>query len=97
MENTVGIDYYKINHTSRDEDKTPICHKDEFQSSNSNYSTRVDSNKIKVSKKKKTVRFNPIVTIVNIEAFKKETLSSNHKDFRIDRNEKDCMNKCFIY
>ena len=100
MKDTVEIDYFeniKINHTSRDEDKTPICHIEDFQSSNSHYSTRENSQKIKTSKRKKTVRFNPIVTIVNIEAFKKVTSKSNHKEFDFNENEKNCMNKCNIY
>ena len=100
MKDIFEIDYIeniKINHTSRDEDKTPICHIEDFQSSNSNYPTRENSQKIKISKRKKTVRFNPIVTIVNIEAFKNETSKSNHKEFKFDENEKRCMNKCIIY
>ena len=87
----------KINHTSRDEDKTPICHMEDFQSSNSNYPTRENSQKIKILKRKKSVRFNPIVTIVNIEAFKKETSKSNYKEIKFNENEKKCMNKCIIY
>ena len=100
MKDTVEIDYIenvKINHTSRDEDKTSICNKEDFQSSNSNYPTREDSQKIKTSKRKKTVRFNPIVTIINIEAFKKESSKSNHKDFKLNENENKCLNKCIIY
>ena len=100
MKDTVEIDYIEninINHTSRDEDKTPICHMEDFQSSNSNYPTREDSQKIKTSKRKKTVRFNPIVTIINIEAFKKESSKTNHKDFKLNENENKCLNKCIIY
>ena len=100
MKDTVEIDYIenvKINHTSRDEDKTSICNIEDFQSSNSNYPTREDSQKIKTSKRKKTVRFNPIVTIINIEAFKKESSKSNHKDFKLNENENKCLNKCIIY
>ena len=96
MKNTVEFYYNRICHTPRDEGKTPICHMDDFHGSNSNYSTRENSNKIKMPKRKKTVRFNPIVTIVNIEAFKKET-KSKHKAFKFDENEKNCMNKCVIY
>ena len=100
MKDTVEIDYIenvKINHTSRDEDKTSICNIEDFQSSNSNYPTREDSQKIKTSNRKKTVRFNPIVTIINIEAFKKESSKSNHKDFKFNENENKCLNKCIIY
>ena len=70
---------------------------EDFQSSNSNYPTRENSQKIKILKRKKSVRFNPIVTIVNIEAFKKETSKSNYKEIKFNENEKKCMNKCIIY
>ncbi len=100
MKDTVEFDYtqdIEISHSSRDEDKAPVCHIEDFQSSNSNYPTREDSQKIKGPKKKKSVRFNPIVTIVNIEAFKKETSKTKHKDFNFNENEEKCMNKCNIY
>ena len=100
MKDTVEVDYIEninINHTSRDEDKKPNCQIEDFQSSNSNYPTRENSQKIKTLKRKKSVRFNPIVTIVNIEAFKKESSKSNRKDFNFHENENKCMNKCIIY
>ena len=81
------ISYTRISRTTsrgKSDDICPISKIDDFQSSISAFSTRIESkNKIinsdKITKKKKKkkksnkkVEFNPLITVVNIESFKKE-------------------------
>ena len=84
------ISYTRVSRISRTNsggkynDSCPISKIDDFQSSISAFSTRIESknNKInsnnigkKKKKKKKSnkkVEFNPLITVVNIESFKKE-------------------------
>ena len=87
LDSVQRISYTRISRTNSSgkyNDSCPISKIDDFQSSISAFSTRIESknNKINsdnISKKKKKkkksnkkVEFNPLITVVNIESFKKE-------------------------
>ena len=70
---------------SKYEEGCPISKIEDFQTSISAFSTRIESKtkkinsdddkkrkKKKIDKNKKKVEFNPLITVVNIESFKKE-------------------------
>ena len=75
---------------------TPISRIDDYQTSISNFSTRNESNKkLFISKEKKHVKINPLITVVNIESFKKESYESiNGKPLL--SNERENNQKCFM-
>ena len=74
----------RTNSRNKNEEGCPISKIEDFQTSISSFSTRIESKKYNISnnennkknKKKKDekrkVEFNPLITVVNIESFKKE-------------------------
>ena len=96
---------------------TPISKIEDYQTSMSVFSTRIESknnninfntntnpkNKKWLKKEKKKVEFNPLITIVNIESFKKENYEGtsvieeeSHYEFFKKENEKKCI-LCSIF
>ena len=93
---------------------TPISKIEDFQSSMSAFSTRIESKNInnsrnysnsnsidkkKINKEKKKVKFNPLISVVNIESFKKQNFEGN---FSIEDNcqneilKEENKKKCFL-
>ena len=108
--------YSRTSRSKSDEgNSTPISKIEDYQSSMSAFSTRIESknknnsndyinsnssnNNKNVRKEKKKVKFNPLISVVNIESFKKENFEGNFS------TEENCQNeflkvenekKCFI-
>ncbi len=91
----------RTNSRNKYEGGYPISKMEDFQTSISTFSTRIESkqnnintenNNIKRKKKKKDkkkVEFNPLVTVVNIESYKKENYEGNFD------NEGRCTEEIF--
>ena len=71
------------NSRNKSDERYPISKIEDFQISMSAFSTRIESKnnainsdnnhkKKKIKNEKKKVKFNPLITVVNIESFKKE-------------------------
>ncbi len=97
---------------------TIISKIEDYQSSMSNSSTRIESknnnnsnnfinsnskDNNNVNKEKKKVKFNPLITVVNIESFKKQNFEGNftieencQDEFFKEENEKKCY-MCSIF
>ena len=80
---------------------TPISKIEDYQSSISNSSTRIETknnnnnnnfinrkskDNTNANKEKKKVKFNPLITVINIESFKKQNFEGN---FSIEENSQD--------
>ena len=108
-ENIPSNHYSRNSRNKGDElNNTPISTIEDYQSSMSAFSTRIESknnnnsnnkdNK-NLNKKKKKVKFNPLIAVVNIESFKKENFEGN---FTIEENshneffKEEKENKCFL-
>ena len=108
----------RISRSKSDEgSNTPISKMEDFQSSMSAFSTRIESKNInnsrnfsksnsidsidkkKINKEKKKVKFNPLISVVNIESFKKQNFEGN---FSIEDNcqneilKEENKKKCFL-
>ena len=106
----------RSNSRNKSEEGCPISKIEDFQTSMSAFSTRIESKnnknnsdnnnhkkKKKKKKEKKKVEFNPLITVVNIESFKKENYEGTfdpegkctEKIFN-DNNVKKCI-LCSIF
>ena len=70
----------------------PLSKIDDYQRSMSNFYTRNESDKKTTEKKKKKVEFNPLISVVNIESFKKQNYTITNEDNNaLGDNENKCM------
>ena len=70
---------------------------EDYQTAMTTFSTKIE-NKININsfmekkKGKKRVEFNPLITVINIESYKKENYSGQDKD----NDDKDKIKKCAL-
>ena len=74
----------------------PFSRIDDYQTSISNFSTRVESSKIKTKKEKERVKFSPLISVVNIESYKKENYELTNDVIIVDQKEQKCA-LCSIF
>ena len=74
----------------------PISKIDDYQRSMSNFSTRKESDKKPNKKGKKKVEFNPLISVVNIESFKKQNSLVYNENDTSKEKEKKCE-ACVIF
>ena len=106
----------RSNSRNKSEEGCPISKIEDFQTSMSAFSTRIESKnnknnsdnnnhkkKKKKKKDKKKVEFNPLITVVNIESFKKENYEGTFdpegkctEEIFNDNNVKKCI-LCSIF
>ena len=106
----------RSNSRNKSEEGCPISKIEDFQTSMSAFSTRIESKnnknysdnnnhkkKKKKKKEKKKVEFNPLITVVNIESFKKENYEGTFdpegkctEEIFNDNNVKKCI-LCSIF
>ena len=89
--------YTRPRNTSKDEEGCiiPRSKIDDYQTSISSFSTRNESDKNVIKKMKKQVQFNPLITVINIESYKKETYES-HNEESLNNKEQKCA-LCSIF
>ena len=110
----ISSNYYSRNSRNKGDEKnnTPISTIEDYQSSMSAFSTRIETKNSNSSinkdnksakKEKKKVKFNPLIAVVNIESFKKENFEGNftieencHNEFFKEENKKKCF-LCSIF
>ena len=99
MKNIVGIEKNSLNfsvkrNSLKEEPRNniPISLMDDFQTSISNFSTRTDSYINRNHQEKKTVKFNPLITVINIENIKKKKNGEINENDLLNEHEQ----KCFI-
>ena len=89
------LDYSRIRIIQKDDEGNiiPISKINDYQTSMSNFSTRNESNQIKIKDNKKHVNFNPLISVVNITSFKKDNYIFANE---ADNNEQKCA-LCSIF
>ena len=111
----ISTNYYTRTSRSKYDDRSPISKIEDFQTSMSVFSTRIESknnransednkqNKKKKKKGEKKVQFNPLITVVNIESYKKENYEGTFDpegkctgEFFNNNNVKKCI-LCSIF
>ena len=92
----------KINFRTRNSHKDdegniiPFSRIDDYQTSISNFSTRIESSKLKDKKEKSRVKFNPLISVVNIQSYKKENYELTNDVIIVDQKEQKCA-LCSIF
>ena len=111
----ISTNFYTRTSRSKYDDRCPISKIEDFQTSMSVFSTRIESknnraksednkkNKKKKKKGEKKVQFNPLITVVNIESYKKENYEGTFdpegrctEEFFNNNNVKKCI-LCSIF
>ena len=111
----ISTNFYTRTSRSKYDDRSPISKIEDFQTSMSVFSTRIESknnransednkkNKKKKKKGEKKVQFNPLITVVNIESYKKENYEGTFdpegrcaEEFFNNNNVKKCI-LCSIF
>ena len=85
--------FYSRTRSSHKDDEgniIPFSRIDDYQTSISNFSTRIESSKIKSKKEKGKVKFNPLISVVNIESYKKENYELTNDVIIVDKKEQKC-------
>ena len=72
----------------------PISKIDDYQTSISNFSTRNETGPLKIKKNKKKVDFNPFISVVNVQSYKKENYEIANDVIILDENKKE--QKCIL-
>ena len=113
LNNNFQSNFYTRTSRNKTDEGGPISKIEDFQTSMSAFSTRIESknnvlnsdNNHKKNKKKKInkkVEFNPLITVVNIESFKKENYENYDQEGNCteeifnDKNVKKCI-LCSIF
>ena len=86
----------KKNNKDEENYKIPTSRIDDFQTSISNISTRTDSNKRINYKKKKKVTFDPLISIIDVESYKRETRKTSHLENQSIEDEQKCFT-CSVF
>ena len=89
------LDYSNIRSIHKDDGGNiiPFSRIDDYQTSMSNFSTRIESSQLKRKTDKKHVDFNPLISVVNIQSFKKENYVFDNDT---NNNEQKCA-LCSIF
>ena len=94
--------YYSRTRSSHKDDEgniIPFSRIDDYQSSITNFSTRVESGQIreKIEKReKRRVQFNPLISVINIQSYKKENYELTNDVIIVDKKEEKCA-LCSIF
>ena len=96
--NKSTFNYTNPKKINKDEEKykIPFSKIDDFQTSISNISTRTESNKHINYKKKKKVTFNPLISVIKVESYKRETRKTNYIEYQSIENEQKCFT-CSVF
>ena len=92
------LDFSKARNILKDEEgnRIPFSIIDDYQGSLSKFSTRIESNHSKLKDKNKRVNFNPLISVVNIESYKKENYELTNDVIIINPKEQKCA-LCSIF
>ena len=98
LENIPNNIYSRVRSSHKDDEGNtiPFSRIDDYQSSISNFSTRIESSKIKSKKEKNRVKFNPLISVVNIESYKKENYELTNDVIIVEQKEQKCA-LCTIF
>ena len=105
MNQTYELEVIRTSRTKYDESGIPISKMEDYQTSMSSFSTKNVSNnanlsdfkdKLNKNKSKKKVEFNPLITVINIESYKKENYYGVHVNEANDDANKKCI-LCSIF
>ena len=96
-------EFIRTSRSKCDESGIPISKMEDYQTSMSSFSTKYESKlnlnlseakeKINKNKTKKKVEFNPLITVINIESYKKENYYGPHGN---EANDSDANKKCIL-
>ena len=93
----IPSNYYTRTSRNKYNEDNIVSKIEDYQTSMTRFSTKIE-NKINIStfmdkkKGKKKVEFNPLITVINIESYKKD----NYIGHDNDNNDKDKINKCAL-
>ena len=98
LESTPKEIYSRTRSSHKDDEGSiiPFSRIDDYQASISKFSTRIESSKIKFKKEKGRVKFNPMISVVNIESYKKENYELTNDVIIVKQNEQKCA-LCTIF
>ena len=91
--------FYSRSRSSHKDDEgniIPYSRIDDYQSSMSNFSTRVESGQIRDKKEKRRVQFNPLISVINVQSYKKENFELTNDITLDDKKEEKCV-LCSIF
>ena len=99
--------YYTRTSRGRHEEGIPISKIDDYQTSMSIFSTKVECNKRhnsdynydkrkKMKKGKKKVEFNPLISVVNIQSYKKENSQGGKDNNKEESADDEEIKKCAL-
>ena len=74
----------------------PCSRIDDYQTSMSNFSTRVESGQIKDKNEKRRIQFNPLISVINVQSYKKENFELTHDEIVVEKEEEKCV-LCAIF
>ena len=96
--NKSTFNYISPKKFNKDEEKykIPSSKIDDFQTSISNISTRTDSNKRINYKKKKKVTFNPLISVIKVESYKRENRKTSYIEYQSIEDEQKCFT-CSVF
>ena len=93
----IPSNYYTRTSRNKYNEENIVSKIEDYQTAMSTFSTKIE-NKINISsfmdkkKGKKRVEFNPLITVINIESYKKE----NYSGHDIDNDDKNKIKKCAL-
>ena len=91
--------YYSRKRSSHKDDEgniIPYSRIDDYQSSMSNFSTRNESGQIREKKEKRRVQFNPLISVINVQSYKKENFELTNDVIIENKKEEKCV-LCSIF
>ena len=97
MRKSYEFNNYRKRSLNKSNDKSIVSKIADYQTSITDFSTRLESKKstslFKKFKEKKRVEFNPLITVINIQSYKKENFTGE-----IDKNDEEYnrFKKCEI-
>ena len=74
----------------------PCSRIDDYQTSMSNFSTRVESGQIKDKNEKRRIQFNPLISVITVQSYKKENFELTHDEIVVEKEEEKCV-LCAIF